>query len=55
MQRLLALTNPSVLKVRAEDVVDEEPARKLEKSAFYGEIVSQAKRQTASGLLAPGL
>ena len=55
MQRLLAVTNPSVLKIKAEDVVDEEPVRRLEKSAFYGEIVSRAKGKNASGLLAPGL
>jgi NitT/TauT family transport system substrate-binding protein len=44
MQRLLAVTNPSVLKIKAEDVVDEEPVRRLEKSGFYGEIVAQAKK-----------
>jgi hypothetical protein len=32
------------LKVKAEAVVDEEPVRRLEKSAFYSEIVAQAKR-----------
>lgn len=45
MQRLLAVTNPSVLKVKAEAVVDDEPVRRLEKSSFYSEIVAQAKRQ----------
>ena len=44
MQRLLAVTNPIVLKVKAEDVIDAEPVRRLEKSAFYGEIAAQAKR-----------
>jgi len=44
MQRLLAVTNPIVLKVKAEDVIDAEPVRRLEKSAFYSEIVAQAKR-----------
>jgi len=44
MQRLLAVTNPTVLKVKAEDVVDEEPVRRLEKSSFYAEIVGQLKR-----------
>ncbi len=44
MQRLLAVTNPTVLKVKAEDVVDEEPVRRLEKSSFYAEIVAQVKR-----------
>jgi hypothetical protein len=32
------------LKIKAEDVVDEEPVRRLEKSGFYGEIVAQAKK-----------
>jgi hypothetical protein len=44
MQRLLAVTNPNVLKVKAEDAVDEEPVRRLEKSSFYAEIVAQLKR-----------
>jgi len=44
MQRLLAVTNPNVMKVKAEDVVDEEPVRRLEKSSFYADIVSQLKR-----------
>jgi NitT/TauT family transport system substrate-binding protein len=43
MQRLLAVTNPSVMKVKAEDAVDEEPVRRLEKSSFYAEIVAQLK------------
>jgi hypothetical protein len=30
-----------VLKVRAEDVVDEEPVRRLEKTAFYSEIAAK--------------
>jgi len=44
MQRLLAVTNPIVLKVKAEDVIDAEPVRRLEKSGFYGEIAAQVKR-----------
>ena len=44
MQRLLAVTNPAVLKVKAEDVVDEEPVRRLEKTNFYSELVAQAKK-----------
>ena len=55
MQRLLALTNPNVLKIKAEDVIDEEPVRRLERSGFYGEIAAQAKRKIAGELLAPGL
>jgi hypothetical protein len=54
MQRLLAVTNPNVLKIKAEDVVDEEPVRRLENSSFYGEIVAQVKRKLAGDLLAPG-
>ena len=44
MQRLLALTNPNVLKIKAEDVIDEEPVRRLEKSSFYSETMAQVKR-----------
>lgn len=44
MQRLLAVTNPNVLKIKAEDVVDEEPVRRIEKGGFYGEIAAQAKK-----------
>jgi sulfonate transport system substrate-binding protein len=44
MQRLLAVTNPNVLKIKAEDVVDEEAARRVEKTSFYGEMLSQARR-----------
>jgi hypothetical protein len=43
MQRLLAVTNPNVLKIKAEDVVDEKPVRRLEKSSFYSEIAAQVK------------
>jgi NitT/TauT family transport system substrate-binding protein len=44
MQRLLAVTNPSVLKIKAEAVVDDEPVRRLEESRFFGEIAAQAKK-----------
>jgi ABC-type nitrate/sulfonate/bicarbonate transport system substrate-binding protein len=44
MQRLLAVTNPSVLKIKADDVIDEEAVRRLEKSSFYGETAAQLKR-----------
>jgi NitT/TauT family transport system substrate-binding protein len=44
MQRLLAVTNPNVLKIKAEDVVDEEAARRVEKTSFYGEMLSQARK-----------
>jgi hypothetical protein len=33
-----------VLKIKVDDVVDDEPARRLEKSSFYGEIVAQVKK-----------
>jgi ABC-type nitrate/sulfonate/bicarbonate transport system substrate-binding protein len=44
MQRLLAVTNPNVLKIKAEDVVDQEPVRRIEMGGFYGEIAAQAKK-----------
>jgi NitT/TauT family transport system substrate-binding protein len=44
MQRLLAVTNSNVLKIKAEDVVDEEAARRVEKTSFYGEMLSHVKK-----------
>jgi NitT/TauT family transport system substrate-binding protein len=44
MQRLLAVTNPNVLKIKAEDVVDEEPARRLDRSGFLTEIAVQLRK-----------
>jgi ABC-type nitrate/sulfonate/bicarbonate transport system substrate-binding protein len=44
MHRLLALTNPKVKTVKTEDVVDEAPAQRLENSAFYRELVAQARK-----------
>jgi hypothetical protein len=44
MQRLLAITNPKVKSVKIEDVVDEAPFQRLEKSAFYRELVAQMKK-----------
>ena len=44
MHRLLALTNAKVKTVKTEDVVDEAPARRLENSAFYREVVAQAQK-----------
>ena len=38
MARLLALGNPKVKTVKMEDVVDEAPWQRLEKSSFYREI-----------------
>jgi len=45
MQRLLAITNPKVKSVKIEDVVDEVPFQRLEKSAFYRELVAHTKKQ----------
>ncbi len=44
MQRLLALSNPKVKNVKIEDVVDEAPWQRLEKSPFYRELVAAAKK-----------
>jgi NitT/TauT family transport system substrate-binding protein len=44
MARLLAVGNPKVKTVRMEDVVDETPFQRLEKSAFYRELVAQTKK-----------
>ena len=44
MQRLLALTNPKVKAVRAEDVVNEDSVRRVKQSGFYRELVERSKR-----------
>jgi NitT/TauT family transport system substrate-binding protein len=44
MARFLALTNPKVKAVKSEDVVDEAPWQRLEKSPFYRELVAAAKK-----------
>jgi NitT/TauT family transport system substrate-binding protein len=44
MARFLALSNPKVKTVKSEDVVDEAPWQRLEKSAFYRELVAAAKK-----------
>ncbi len=44
MQRLLAVTNPKVANIKVEDVVDDEPVRRLEKTSFYSDIVAQTKK-----------
>ncbi len=44
MQRLLAINNPRVAGVKAEDVVYETPVERVQKSAFYQGLVSRAKR-----------
>ena len=44
MARLLALGNPKVKTVKMEDVVDEAPFQRLEKSAFYRDMAAQMKK-----------
>jgi NitT/TauT family transport system substrate-binding protein len=44
MARFLALTNPKVKSVKIEDVVDEAPWQRLEKSPFYRELLSTSKK-----------
>ncbi len=44
MQRLFAVTNPKVAGVKAEDVVDEGPVQRVERTSFYQELVAHAKR-----------
>ena len=44
MQRLLAITNPRVAGVKAEDVVDEEAVQRIQKTSFYREILAREKK-----------
>jgi len=44
MARLLAVGNPKVKTVKMEDVVDEAPWQRLEKSTFYKELVAAAHK-----------
>ena len=44
MARLLALGNPKIKNVKMEDVVDNTPFERLERSAFYREIVAPVKK-----------
>ena len=44
MQRLLATTNPRVAGIKAEDVVDEGPVQRLEKTSFYQDLLAHAKK-----------
>jgi NitT/TauT family transport system substrate-binding protein len=44
MHRLLALTNPKMKSVKSEDVIDLAPVERLQKSAFYRELVAREKR-----------
>lgn len=44
MQRLLAMTNPRVAGVKAEDVVDEDSVQRIQKTSFYREILAREKK-----------
>ncbi len=44
MARFLAITNPKVKSVKSEDVVDDGPWQRLEKTAFYRELLVAAKK-----------
>lgn len=44
MQRLLAITNPKVKTIKAEDVVDEASVRRVAQSDFYRELVEGARK-----------
>ncbi len=44
MHRLLALTNPKMKSVKSEDVIDQAPVERLQKSAFYRDLVAREKR-----------
>lgn len=44
MQRLLAVTNPKVTGIKAEEVIDEAPVQRLEKTSFYRELIARQKR-----------
>jgi ABC-type nitrate/sulfonate/bicarbonate transport system substrate-binding protein len=43
MHRLLALTNPKMKSVKSEDVVDDAPVERLQKSSFYRELAARGK------------
>lgn len=44
MQRLLAVTKPKVAGVKLEDVVYEAAVERVQKSAFYKELLSAAEK-----------
>ena len=43
MHRLLSLTNPKMKSVKFEDVVDDAPVERLQKTAFYRELAARKK------------
>ena len=44
MHRLLVMTNSKVRGVKSEDVIDEAPVQRMEKTSFYRDLVAHAKR-----------
>lgn len=44
MHRLLSMTNPKLKGVKPENVVDEGPVQRVEKTAFYRELVDRTKK-----------
>jgi len=54
VERLLAMTNPKVKDIKAENAVDERPVQRVEMTIFYRELGSKAKKATTrSGRTAP--
>ena len=44
MHRLLTISNPKMKGVKVEDVVDEAPVGRVQKTRFYEELISQTKK-----------
>ena len=44
MHRLLVMSNPRMKAMKVEDVVDEVPVQRVEKTDFYRDLVARAKR-----------
>jgi NitT/TauT family transport system substrate-binding protein len=44
MHRLLGLTNPKMKTVKSEDVIDDAPVERLQRSAFYRDLAAASKR-----------
>lgn len=47
MQRLLAMTNPKVRGLKVEEIIDEAPVLRLERSQFYRDLMALTKRITS--------
>jgi glycine betaine/choline ABC-type transport system substrate-binding protein len=48
MQRLLAVTNPKVAAIKADNVIDDAPVLRLERSEFYRALTIQVKKTSAA-------